>query len=199
MHLFVDNWNHWRGSTYFRSEFFFRVLAFISYHTTCWREIFHVHSWKRFQLDPIEKNRIESDDAMYIQHSSPFRASRFGRVSHSYDSRFRRAGKQVRVRDSWQICTFGKLEERTVKYNLHPVFYILLDYSVYRLFRAHSGQVAMNIVSNCGRLKQLAQFVRYISSPPLSFFFQNSRLSCELVRARDIISKGSREKMTWTT
>lgn len=35
-----------------------------------------------------KKKKIESKamNAMYIQHSSPFCASRFGRVSHTYDS-----------------------------------------------------------------------------------------------------------------
>lgn len=80
------------------------------------------------------------------------RVSRFGGDSRSDNSRFRfaqgsryeqeTAGKYVYIRRSR-----GDLHERrTVKYDLHPVFYILLGYSVYRSSRAHSGQVAMNTV-----------------------------------------------------
>lgn len=60
-----------------------------------------------------------------------------------------------------------------MKYDLHPVFYVLLGYSLHpSLAPAHSGQVAMNTYVQVWPSKATGQFVRRISSP-LSFPFSS--------------------------
>lgn len=84
-----------------------------------------------------------------------------------------------RINSKGRKCTPRCTRLGVMKCSLHPVFYVLLGFSLpplhFAAFTEHSGQVAMNICIQLWPSKATGQFVRHISSPFL--YFLSSSLS----------------------